>query len=124
MPCQRGFKTIKAFAAGLHHIVPDTAMNVDVQVSGSQHRAGKIEAAAAAGKLPNCPRSNLHNLSAVQQQQRLLDALPRSEQGGSSKGNHVLSRIVTEAVSSQKPVVSSRLRLSVNNPRAKQQREL
>src|SRR5579872_6813090 len=106
MLCQEGFESREAFSAGLHHIVPQSAVDVDVQISGGQHSAGKIEAAAAVGKLPSCPGSNLHNLSFVQQQHWFLDALPRREQDGSSEGNHVLSRIVTEGISNQESRIS------------------
>src|SRR5579864_4457888 len=47
MLCQEGFEAGESLRVWFHHVVAHAAMNVDIEVSRGQHRAGKIEAAGA-----------------------------------------------------------------------------
>ena len=106
MPRQQAFDRRQRLGGIVHDVISGAAVDVKINVTRRYHAIAEIGHRNSGGNLPAAPSGNFEDASLLDEQERMLDGVRRSQQPSSSKSQHRKVSIVTELTTVTKIVAA------------------
>src|ERR1035437_4591993 len=88
MPREQLFDRRQRLGGIVHDVVSGAAVNVKINVTRRHHAIAEVGHRNSGGNLPAGPRGNFEDASLLDEHERMLDGVRRSQQSSSSKSPH------------------------------------
>jgi hypothetical protein len=89
MPGDQTFDRGQRLDAIVHDVISGAAVNVKIDVTRRYYGVAEVDQGDSGGKLAAAPSGNFDELSLLDEHQRMLDGVRRSQQSSRSKSRHI-----------------------------------